>query len=186
MTAPITWAEATSPIYWSNIGINWNSPAKGESPSFAVDAGYTTGGTLDIGSSASYGVDVGDTKSGRLDAVAAASYAVDSGYTSLGTIQIPASVSFANDMGYTALGLLNTAFASATYGIQNDYSGEARLDAVGAVTFALQSLMTSDNEFLWNGITDPSTTWSAVSDPTTIWSDVNDPTTTWTKIDYPH
>ena len=84
MTAPITWAEATSPIYWSSIAINWNSPAKGESPSFAVDAGYTTGGRLDIGSSVLYGIDAGLVKSGTGTIVADAIYAVNTGYTSLG------------------------------------------------------------------------------------------------------
>ena len=43
MTAPITWAEASSPIYWSNIGINWNTPAKTESETFGIDTSYILG-----------------------------------------------------------------------------------------------------------------------------------------------
>jgi hypothetical protein len=39
MTAPITWAEASSPIYWSNIGIDWDSPAKTETSIFTVNSG---------------------------------------------------------------------------------------------------------------------------------------------------
>ena len=41
MTAPITWAEASSPILWSNIGIDWNSPAKTGDPTFALSQGIT-------------------------------------------------------------------------------------------------------------------------------------------------
>ena len=41
MTAPITWAEATSPILWSNIGIDWNTPALGNSATFAANVGET-------------------------------------------------------------------------------------------------------------------------------------------------
>ena len=36
MTAPITWAEASAPIYWSNIGIDWDTPAKANSSSYGV------------------------------------------------------------------------------------------------------------------------------------------------------
>ncbi len=39
MTAPIKWAEAGSPIYWSNIGINWNTPAKDDSVTYSVSIG---------------------------------------------------------------------------------------------------------------------------------------------------
>ncbi len=51
MTAPITWAEASSPIYWSNIGINWNTPAKTDTSAFISNLGYTQLGILNIGSS---------------------------------------------------------------------------------------------------------------------------------------
>ncbi len=61
MTAPITWADATSPIYWSNIGINWNSPAKGESTSYSITNDYSSVSRLDAVGSALYTVNNGFT-----------------------------------------------------------------------------------------------------------------------------
>ena len=57
MTAPITWAEATSPILWSNVGINWNTPAETGSATYAVDGGYTLGASHIKGGSISFGID---------------------------------------------------------------------------------------------------------------------------------
>ena len=62
MTAPITWAEATSPILWSNIGINWNTAAKGNSVTFAQAVGGTGAQELGpIGFTVVFGANVGET-----------------------------------------------------------------------------------------------------------------------------
>ena len=72
MTAPITWAEATSPILWSNIGINWNTPAETGSAAYAVDSGYSLGVSHTKGASISFGL--------------------DSSYSSVGVSTIPVSI----------------------------------------------------------------------------------------------
>ena len=105
MTAPITWAEASSPIYWSNIGINWNTPAKTESETFGINT----------------------------------TYALDTDHTLVGYAIISVTMSYQNG-----------------------------------------------DSFLWNDVSDPSSTWTNLSDPSTTWSDVSDPSTIWTRVDYPH
>ena len=57
MTAPITWAEATSPILWSNIGIDWNTPAETGSATYALDGGFTLDASHTKGASISFGLD---------------------------------------------------------------------------------------------------------------------------------
>ena len=64
MTAPITWGDAVAPIYWSNIGINWNSPAKAESPSYGVNLGHTNTGVGNVVGSTSFGLNLTATKDG--------------------------------------------------------------------------------------------------------------------------
>jgi hypothetical protein len=184
LTAPITWAEATSPIYWSNIGINWNSPAKGESPSFAVDAGYATGGALTIGSSVLYGVDAGLVKSGTGTIVADAIYAVNTGYTALGGFTLNVSADFDISLDETSTGILTNAVASASYDLDAGYINNTKYPE--SMTFDLSMTYSNGDSLLWNDVSDPSSTWSDVSDPSTTWSDVSDPSTIWTRVDYPH
>ena len=59
MTAPITWAEATSPILWSNIGIDWDTPAETGSATYALDDGFTLGVSHIKGASISFGSQIG-------------------------------------------------------------------------------------------------------------------------------
>ena len=72
MTAPITWAEATSPILWSNIGINWNTPAETGSATYAIDDGFTLAASHTKGASISLGV--------------------ESDYSSIGVTTMPVSI----------------------------------------------------------------------------------------------
>jgi len=164
LTAPITWAEATSPIYWSSIAINWNSPAKGESPSFAVDVGYTTGGRLDIGSSVLYGIDAGLVKSGTGTIVADAIYAVNTGYTCLGGFTLNASADFDISLDETSLGILTNAVASASYDLDANYINNTKYPESASITVKMN--YQNGDSFLWN--------------------DVSDITTIWTKVDYPN
>ena len=79
MTAPITWAEATSPILWSNIGIDWNTPAETGSATYAVDGGYTLGAAHTKGASISFGL--------------------DASYANAGVTTMPVSTSFGTTVG---------------------------------------------------------------------------------------
>ena len=61
MTAPIKWEQATSPILWSNLGINWNTAALGNSGTFAANVGETHVDEQGIGFSITFAADVGQT-----------------------------------------------------------------------------------------------------------------------------
>ena len=185
MVAPITWAEATSPILWSNIGINWNTPAETGSATYALDDGFTLGVAHTKGASISFGV--------------------ESSYTSLGVSTIPVSITdgieVSSDLQHglvvqgagtfsADLSQLSTVIATMsptiTFGVDADFSSQGNMSFSEVVTFSASLSQSALGAFLWNPETDPTTTWSAVTDPTSTWSSVSDPTTVWTKVDYPN
>ena len=165
MTAPITWAEATSPILWSNIGIDWNTPAKANSATFAADVGETHSEEQGIGFNVTFGANVGET---------------------LAVVPIkPESIT----MGLTAaqaVGHDHTLAASAIFGTNLTSPITDRLDAVESVTFAV-----SDVSTLTPGTTFTDEPTYAVSvgisgSTSLLWNEEADVTTTWTKVDYPN
>ena len=165
MTAPITWAEATAPILWSNIGIDWNTPAKANSATFAADVGETHSEEQGIGFNVTFGANVGET---------------------LAVVPIkPESIT----MGLTAaqaVGHDHTLAASAIFGTNLTSPITDRLDAVESVTFAV-----SDVSTLTPGTTFTDEPTYAVSvgisgSTSLLWNEEADVTTTWTKVDYPN
>ena len=185
MVAPITWAEATSPILWSNIGINWNTPAETGSATYALDDGFTLGASHTKGVSTSFGV--------------------ESAYSSLGVSTIPVSITdgieVSSDLQHglvvqgagtfsADLSQLSTVTATIsptiTFGVDADYSSVGNMLFSETITFSGSFSQSALDSFLWNPETDPTTTWTAVTDPTSTWSSVSDPSTIWTKVDYPN
>jgi hypothetical protein len=185
MVAPITWAEATSPILWSNIGINWNTPAETGSASYGVVDGFSSTHLNILGVSASFGV--------------------EPSYSSLGVSTIPVSITdgieVSSDLQHglvvqgagtfsADLSQLSTVTATMsptiTFGVDADYSSIGNMSFSEIITFSGSFSQTASGRFLWNPETDPTTTWAAVTDPTSTWSDVTDPSTIWTKVDYPN
>jgi hypothetical protein len=164
LTAPITWAEATSPIYWSSIAINWNSAAKTESPSFDVDTGYTLNNRADMVASVSYNVDSGLVKTGTGTIIADAIYATNTGYTSLGGFTLNASANFDVSLDESFTGILTNAVASASYDLDAGYINNTNHQETASI--AVRMNYQNGDSFLWN--------------------DVSDITTTWTKVDYPN
>jgi len=185
MTAPITWAEATTPILWSNIGINWNTPAETGSATYALGDGFTLGVAHTKGASISFGV--------------------ESSYSGLGVSTIPVSITdgieVSSDLqhgviiqGVGAFGssldqsqIVDVTFSpSISFAVDSGYESNENLFFSESITFAGSFTQTSTNSFLWNPETDPATTWTVVTDPSSTWSDVTDPSTIWTKVDYPN
>ena len=163
MTAPITWAEATSPILWSNIGIDWNTPAETGSATYAVDGGYSLGvSTIPV--SITDGIEVSsDLQHGLV---------------------VQGAGTFASDLSQ-ASSVTATMSPTITFGVDADYSSVGNLSFSDSISFGGRLSQSALDSFLWNPETDPTTTWTAVTDPTTTWSSVSDPSTTWTKVDYP-
>ena len=166
MTAPITWAEATSPILWSNIGINWNTAAKGNSVTLAHAVGGT--GLLElgpIGFTVSFGANVGET------------LVVEPTKPEAITMALTAE---------QAVGHNHTVAESAIYGADLTSPVTNRLDAVESITFAMQD--TSTFRPITEFTDEPIYTVNVgmAGSTSLLWNEEDEVTTTWTKVDYPN
>ena len=165
MTAPITWAEAISPILWSNIGINWNTPALGNSATFAANVGETHSDEQGIGFSITFGANVGQTLT----------------VVPIKTESIAMALTAAQAVGHD-----KTLAESAIFGADLTSPVTDRLDAAESITFAV-----SDTSTLTPGTTftdEPIYTVSVGMTGATsfLWNEEDEVTTTWTKVDYPN
>ena len=165
MTAPITWAEATSPILWSNIGIDWNTPALGNSATFSANVGETHVDEQGIGYSITFGANVGQTLT----------------VVPIKTESIAMALTAAQAVGHD-----KTLAESAIFGADLTSPVTDRLDAVESITFAV-----SDTSTLTPGTTftdEPIYTVNVGMTGATsfLWNEEDDVTTTWTKVDYPN
>ena len=185
MTAPITWAQATSPILWSNIGIDWDTPAVTGDPTyglsqgvtsfggrgfsdsitFAVSAGVTNSVTRTLNPSATFAVTSGYTSSSVLNATGAATYAVSNGFTSSAAHNLAGLATFAATVGYTSSSIY-AGGVSVEFDLSLDSSCELFTNYVDSISFAVTADSSASSGFLWN--------------------DVDDVTTTWTDVDYPN
>jgi hypothetical protein len=165
MTAPITWAEATSPILWSNIGIDWNTPAKANSATFAANVGETHADEQGIGFAITFGANVGQTLT----------------VVPTKPVSITMALTAAQAVGHD-----KTLAESAIFGADLTSPVTDRLDAVESITFAV-----SDVSTLTPGTTFTDEPIYAVSvaiagSTSLLWNEEADVTTTWTKVDYPN
>ncbi len=183
MTAPITWAEASSPIYWSNIGINWNTPAKTETSIFTINNGLVLLVGVNYIAAVSLGVNLTAGKETKHHIIESISYGIDQGYSSFGGFTISGLAQFDITGNITSESVLN-AVGNAVYGISSNYINNTKHEE----TTAMGITMTYSNgdTLLWNPVPDPNDNWSDVTDPNTIWTEETDPTSVWTKIDYPN
>ena len=165
MTAPITWAEATSPILWSNIGIDWNTPAKTNSATFAANVGETHSDEQGIGFTITFGANVGQT----LAVVPIKPEAITMALTA------------AQAVGHDHTVAENTIFgADLTSPVTN------RLDAVESITFAMEdtSAFHPITEFTDEPIYPVAV--GIAGSTSFLWNEEDEVTTTWTKVDYPN
>ena len=184
MTAPITWAEATSPILWSNIGINWNTPAETGSATYAIGDGFTLGASHTKGASISFGLDASYENTGVATMPMSVAFGTTVGSDIQHGVVIQGAGTFAADLSQLSTAGV-TMSPTVTFGVDADYTSSGNLFFSDSITFAGSFTQTAVDSFLWNPETDPTTTWSAVSDPSSTWSSVSDPSTIWTKVDYP-
>jgi len=165
VTAPITWTEASSPILWSNIGINWNTAALGNSATFAANVGETHSEEQGIGYSITFGANVGET----LAVVPTKPEAITMGLTAA-----------------QAVGHDKTLAESAIFGADLTSPVTDRLDAVESVTFAVTDTSTMGPGTIFTD--EPIYTVNVGIEGSTsfLWNDVDDEATTWTDVDYPN
>ena len=181
MSAPITWAEATTPITWSAVGINWDSPAKANSSSFGVNTGGTSTHLNIVSGVVTFAMDAGSTISSGMNFPESITFAIDNGYSSVGGFTFSDSVTFALENGYT----------------QSDdatFSGIISLGVTGGyvnnTTYPESVTLAATNRFILGQFFQDSITMTVNGDATTdnefLWDDVSDVSTTWTTVDYPN
>lgn len=162
MTAPITWAEASSPIYWSNIGIDWNSPAKAETSIFAVNSGLVLLSGVDYIVAISFGVNLTSGKESKHHVIESISYGLQQGYSNLGGFTISGSAQFDINGGVTSSSVLE-AVGSATYGIENNYINNTNHSET--TTIGITMTYSNGDSLLWNPVDEPSSVWTKIDYP---------------------
>ena len=121
MTAPITWAEATSPILWSNIGIDWNTPAETGSATYAVDGGYSLGVSHTKGASISFGLDASYALAEDVTMPVSMSFGTTIGSDLQHGLVVQGAGTFASDLSQ-ASSVTATMSPTITFGVDADYS----------------------------------------------------------------
>ena len=165
MTAPITWAEATSPILWSNIGIDWNTPAKTNSATFAANVGETHSDEQGIGFTITFGANVGQT---------------------LAVVPIkPEAITMALTAAQ-AVGHDKTLAESAIFGADLTSPVTDRLDAVESITFAVTDTSTMGPVTIFTDEPIYTVNMGIAGSTSFLWNEEDEVTTTWTKVDYPN
>ena len=163
MTAPIKWEQATSPILWSNIGINWNTPAVTGDPTFALSQGYTASSAAAFASASTFAVNTGYTSSSVMTTTGSATFALTDGLVSTGGFNFTGEATFAATM---------------------DYSSSATHNAAGVTTFALTADYVNNTNHADSATMDITMDYRPSS--AFLWNKVDDVSTTWTKVDYPN
>ena len=165
MTAPIKWEQATSPILWSNIGINWNTAALGNSGTFAANVGETHTDEQGIGFTITFGANVGQTLT----------------VVPTKPVSITMALTAAQAVGHD-----KTLAESAIFGADLTSPVTDRLDAVESVTFAVTDTSTMGPGTIFTDEPIYAVSVGIEGSTSFLWNDVDDETTTWTKVDYPN
>ena len=162
MTAPITWAEASTPITWAAVGINWNSPAKTNASSFAVNNVYGLGNNSTVSTSASFANNMGKINASTIATSGAISFGVQNGLVSAGGFTFSNDVSFGTTMNYAANSVL-TATGVITIPLNVTYVNTT--NHAESISIGSTMNVTSSSEFLWSDVSDVTTTWTDVEYP---------------------
>ena len=162
MAAPIKWSEATSPILWSNIGIDWDTPAKANTSTYASSVGYTTSNNATQNVSATLGSNMGKIHASTLATSGVVSFGNVVGTASEGGFTFTGVVEFSSSLGYTPTDV-NTAVGSATFAVDNTFV--TNINHAESVTVGVTSGISLSDSLLWNEVSDPTTTWTRVEYP---------------------
>jgi hypothetical protein len=162
MTAPIKWSEATSPILWSNIGIDWDSPAKANTSTYASSVGYTASNNATQNVSATLGSNMGKIHASTLATSGVVSFGNVVGTSSEGGFTFTGVIEFSNSLGYTPVDV-HTAVGSATFALDNTYI--TNTNHAESVSVGVTCADGSSSGLLWNEVSDPTTVWTRVEYP---------------------
>ena len=162
MTAPIKWSEATSPILWSNIGIDWDTPALANTSTMALSGGYTGSGVGTMVASATLATNMGKIHASTLATSGVISFGNNMGHTSAGGFTFTGEATFSSNLGYTQSSTLS-AVSAATFAMDNTYINNT--NHADSVSMGLNATFSGSSAFLWNDVSDESTTWTDVEYP---------------------
>jgi hypothetical protein len=162
VSAPITWAEATTPITWSAIGINWNTPARADTSTLAVSSGYSNINVGTLAAAASFANNLGKVHASTNSMSTVISFGLQNALAGAGGFTFENDISFGVDNGYTSSSILS-AVSSITIPLTMTYvnaTNHAESISVGSTMN-----VTSSGEFLWDNVSDVSTVWTDVEYP---------------------
>lgn len=162
MTAPITWAEASTPITWAAVGINWNSPAKANTSTLSINGGYSNLNNSTIPASIAFANNMGKVHATTLATSGVVSFGLQNALTSAGGFTLANDISFGTTMDYTISSVLSavsviTIPLSVTYVNATNHAESISIDSTMNVS--------SSNDFLWVDVSDVATTWTDVEYP---------------------
>ena len=162
MTAPITWAEASTPITWAAVGINWNSPAKANTSTLSINGGYSNLNNSTIPASIAFANNMGKVHATTLATSGVVSFGLQNALTSAGGFTLSNDISFGTTMDYTISSVLSavsviTIPLSVTYVNATNHAESISIDSTMNVS--------SSNDFLWVDVSDVATTWTDVEYP---------------------
>lgn len=162
MTAPITWAEASTPITWAAVGINWNSPAKANTSTLSINGGYSNLNNSTISASIAFANNMGKVHATTLATSGVVSFGLQNALTSAGGFTLANDISFGTTMDYTISSVLSavsviTIPLSVTYVNATNHAESISIDSTMNVS--------SSNDFLWVDVSDVATTWTDVEYP---------------------
>jgi hypothetical protein len=162
VTAPITWAEASTPITWAAVGINWNSPAKANTSTLSINGGYSNLNNSTISASIAFANNMGKVHATTLATSGVVSFGLQNALTSAGGFTLANDISFGTTMDYTISSVLSavsviTIPLSVTYVNATNHAESISIDSTMNVS--------SSNDFLWVDVSDVATTWTDVEYP---------------------
>ena len=163
MTAPIKWSEATTPITWAAVGINWNSPAKADTSTLAISGGYSNTNVGTIAAAASFANNLGKVQASTNSLSTVISFGLQNALT------IAGGFTFENDISFD---------------ISNDYTISSVLSTSGTITIPLT--MTYVNGTNHTESISVGSTMDVTSSGEFLWGDVSDVSTIWTDVEYPN
>jgi hypothetical protein len=162
VSAPITWAEATTPITWSAIGIDWNTPARADTSTLAVSSGYSNINVGTLAAAASFANNLGKVHASTNSLSTVISFGLQNALVSLGGFTFENAISFDVDNGYTNSGTL-AAVSSITIPLTMTYVNGT--NHTEPISIGSTMNVTSSGEFLWGDVNDVSTVWTDVEYP---------------------
>jgi hypothetical protein len=162
VTAPITWAEATTPITWAAVGINWNSPAKANTSTLSINGGYSNLNNSTIPASIAFANNMGKVHATTLATSGVVSFGLQNALTSAGGFTLANDISFGTTMDYTTSSVL-TATGVITIPLNVTYVNTT--NHAESISIGSTMNVTSSSEFLWSDVSDVTTTWTDVEYP---------------------